>query len=173
MNRESADTMGKIQVEPLGEFHREAVMRIFNHYVTQETAAFADAELPETFYPQILERVKGYPAYAVVDRQAGEVVGFCFLSAYKPIPTFRETATITYFIAPSHLGKGIGRMCLARLEEAAVKQGIRHLLAEISSENEQSMSFHAGQGFVHAGRLKNVGFKLGRAFDIVYMQKEL
>lgn len=173
MNRESADTMGKIQVEPLGESHREAVMRIFNHYVTQGTAAFADAELPETFYPQILERVKGYPAYAVVDRQAGEVVGFCFLSAYKPIPTFRETATITYFIAPSHLGKGIGRMCLARLEEVAVKQGIRHLLAEISSENEQSMSFHVGQGFVHAGRLKNVGFKLGRAFDIVYMQKEL
>lgn len=167
------DKMKKIEFEPLADGHRQAVMRIFNHYVTQGTAAFADAELPETFYPQILERVKGYPAYAVVDRQAGEVVGFCFLSAYKPVPTFRETATITYFIAPTHLGLGIGRMCLARLEEEAVKQGIRHLLAEISSENEQSISFHAGQGFIHAGRLKNVGFKLGRAFDIVYMQKEL
>lgn len=167
------DKMKKIEFEPLADGHRQAVMRIFNHYVTQGTAAFADAELPETFYPQILERVKGYPAYAVADRQAGEVVGFCFLSAYKPVPTFRETATITYFIAPTHLGLGIGRMCLARLEEEAVKQGIRHLLAEISSENEQSISFHAVQGFIHAGRLKNVGFKLGRAFDIVYMQKEL
>lgn len=148
-------------------------MRIFNHYVVNGTAAFSDAELPESFYPQILERVKGYPAYAVVDHQDGKVAGFCFLSAYKPVPTFRETATITYFIDPSHLGQGIGRRCLGRLEEDAMKQGIRQIIAEISSENEQSMSFHARQGFVHAGRLKNVGFKLGRAFDIVYMQKEL
>lgn len=80
-----------------------AVIRIFNHYVMNGTAAFSDAELPESFYPHILERVKGYPAYAVVDCQTGEVVGFCFLSAYKPVPTFRETATVTYFIAPSIL----------------------------------------------------------------------
>ena len=165
--------MEKIEFEPLADSHRQAVMRIFNHYVINGTAAFSDAELPESFYPNILERVKGYPAYAVMDPQAGEVVGFCYLCAYKPVPTFRETATITYFIAPSHLGQGIGRMCLCRLEEDAVKQGIRHIIAEISSENEQSMSFHASQGFAHAGRLKNVGFKLGRAFDIVYMQKEL
>ena len=59
------------------------------------------------------------------------------------------------------------------LEEDAVKQGIRHIIAEISSENEQSMSFHASQGFIHAGRLKNIGFKLGRTFDIIYMQKEI
>lgn len=165
--------MERIEFEPLSDSHRQAVMRIFNHYVVNGTAAFSDAELPESFYPQILERVKGYPAYSVVDRQAGEVVGFCYLSAYKPVPTFRETATVTYFISPSHLGQGIGRICLGRLEEDAAKQGIRHIIAEISSENEQSMSFHASQGFVHAGRLKNVGFKLGRAFDIVYMQKEL
>lgn len=163
----------KIVFEPLVDSHREAVIRIFNHYVTNGTAAFSDAELPESFYPHILERVKGYPAYAVVDCRTGEVVGFCFLSAYKPVPTFRETATVTYFIAPSHLGRGIGRMCLGRLEEDAVKQGIRHIIAEISSENEQSMSFHASQGFIHAGRLKNIGFKLGRTFDIIYMQKEI
>lgn len=105
------------------------------------TAAFSDAELPESFYPHILERVKGYPAYAVVDCRTGEVVGFCFLSAYKPVPTFRETATVTYFIAPSHLGRGIGRMCLGRLEEDAVKQGIRHIIAEISSETNKACPF--------------------------------
>ncbi len=163
----------KIEFEPLADSHRQAVIRIFNHYVTNGTAAFSDAELPESFYHHLLERVKGYPAYAITDGQTGEVVGFCFLSAYKPMPTFRETATITCFIAPSRLGQGIGRMCLGRLEEDAAKQGIRHIIAEISSENEQSMAFHAGQGFVHAGRLKNIGFKLDRTFDIVYMQKEL
>lgn len=122
----------KIVFEPLADSHREAVIRIFNHYVMNGTAAFSDAELPESFYPHILERVKGYPAYAVVDCRTGEVIGFCFLSAYKPVPTFRETATITYFITPSHLGRGIDRMCLGRLEKDAVKQGIRHIIAEIS-----------------------------------------
>lgn len=54
----------KIVFEPLADSHREAVIRIFNHYVMNGTAAFSDAELPESFYPHILERVKGYPAYA-------------------------------------------------------------------------------------------------------------
>ena len=92
----------KIVFEPLVDSHREAVIRIFNHYVMNGTAAFSDAELPESFYPHILERVKGYPAYAVVDCRTGEVVGFCFLSAYKPVPTFRETATVTYPSWPGH-----------------------------------------------------------------------
>lgn len=166
-------SMKKIEFQPLDHSHQEAVMRIFNHYVMHGTAAFADEKLPETFYPHILERTKGYPAYAVVDGETKETVGFCFLSAYKPVPTFRQTATITSFIDPSYLGLGIGQMCLGRLEEDALKQSIHYIIAEISSENEQSMAFHARHGFVHAGRLKNVGFKLGRVFDIVYMQKDL
>lgn len=165
--------MDKIEFQQLAASHRQPVMRIFNHYVKNGTAAFADKELPETFYSRILERTEGYPAYAVVDGETKETVGFCFLSAYKPVPTFAQTAAITSFIAPSHLGLGIGRVCLGRLEEDALKQGIHHIIAEISSENEQSMSFHARHGFVLAGRLKNVGFKLNRAFDIVYMQKDL
>ena len=55
----------------------------------------------------------------------------------------------------------------------AVKQGIRHIIAEISAENGQSMSPHDAHGFVPAGRLKNIGHKLNRAFDIIYMQKDL
>ena len=47
----------KIVFEPLADSHREAVIRIFNHYVMNGTAAFSDAELPESFYPHILERV--------------------------------------------------------------------------------------------------------------------
>lgn len=131
----------KIVFEPLVDSHREAVIRIFNHYVMNGTAAFSDAELPESFYPHILERVKGYPAYAVVDCQTGEVVGFCFLSAYKPVPTFRETATVTYFIAPSHLGRGIGRMCLGRLEEDAVKQGTATSLRKYPLKTNKACPF--------------------------------
>ena len=38
----------KIVFEPLADSHREAVIRIFNHYVMNGTAAFSDAELPES-----------------------------------------------------------------------------------------------------------------------------
>lgn len=91
----------KIVFEPLADSHREAVIRIFNHYVMNGTAAFSDAELPESFYPHILERVKGYPAYAVVDCRTGEVVGFCFLSAYKPVPhSGKRPPSLTSLLPP-------------------------------------------------------------------------
>jgi phosphinothricin acetyltransferase len=51
--------------------------------------------------------------------------------------------------------------------------GIKHIIADISSENQQSLRFHAKHGFEMCGSLKNVGNKFNRNFDVIYMQKDL
>ena len=103
----------------------------------------------------------------------GEVVGFGFLHAYHPAPTFRRTAELTYFLAPEHTRKGIGGMILDALVQQAHQQGIDRLLASISSLNPDSLAFHAKKGFAEVGRLKGIGRKFDRDFDVVYMQRIL
>ena len=48
----------------------------------------------------LLEMTAGYPAYAVVDASAGNVIEFCWLSAYAPAASFWKTVKITFSSIP-------------------------------------------------------------------------
>lgn len=160
-----------ISFEKMGNEHQKPVMEIFNYYITTSTAAFPSSALPEPFYKFLMEKSEGYPSYVLKDDDT--VIGFCQLGKYNGFPTFKSTVTITYFIAKDYTRKGLGSECLKKLEQEAVKIGIKNIVAEVSSENEQSIEFHKKHGFVVAGELKDIGEKFGRSFGVVYMQKRL
>ena len=115
---------------------------------------------------------KGYPTITVKD-EIGEILGFGMLRAHNPIPTFSQTAEITYFIKPEYTSRGIGSKMLNHLVNEAKQKGISSILASISSLNEGSINFHRKNGFIECGRFKNVGRKKGQVFDTVWMQKML
>jgi phosphinothricin acetyltransferase len=162
-----------IVFEPLEAGHGPAVMAIFNHYIENGFSAYPERRLPGEFFGRFLDMTRGYPAFAIKEQGSGQVVGFCFLHAYHPMPAFKATAEITYFIAPQATGMGIGSSALDLLENEARKMGVRVILASISSLNEGSVAFHRRHGFCECGRFRGIGRKLGRDFDMVWMQKDL
>lgn len=161
-----------IRLETLTADHRVPVMDIFNHYAEHGFAAYPETRLPDEFFNHFLKIAETYPAVAAVD-DAGTVVAFALVRPYHPMPAFRRTAEVTYFIAPEHTGQGLGRVLLAHLEAEARAMGIDALLADISSFNEPSLSFHRKNGFRECGRFEKVGRKFGRDFDQIWMQKRL
>ncbi len=160
------------QFEPMNEIHREAVINIFNEYITNSFAAFLETPVPYQFFDQFLAMTQGYPAF-VVRVRSGAVVGFAFLHPYHPASTFHKTAEISYFLADQHTGKGIGSILLDLLTQKARELGIEVLLACISSRNEGSIHFHNQHGFCECGVFRNIGQKFGHSFDVVWMQKDL
>lgn len=162
-----------IVFEKMTEKHQKGVMSIFNYYVENSTAAFPANALPEQFYTMLMKKAEGYMSYTLIDAENDSIVGFCQLSPYNPFSTFAEVACLTYFIAPDYTGKGLGCECLCKLEEAAKAMGIKNLLAEVSSENKGSISFHKKHGFEVVGELKDIGTKFNRKFGIIYMQKTI
>jgi L-amino acid N-acyltransferase YncA len=160
-----------LQFEKMTQEFSKEVMDIYNYYVTQSFAAYPEASVPYEFFNRFLEMTKGYPAFVIRDDDRHKVVGFCFLRAYHPFPVFRETAEVTYFLEKDEVGKGIGSAALKKLEEEAKTIGVKTLLADISSENMQSIIFHKKKGFKECGRFHRVGQKKGKYFDVVWMQK--
>ncbi len=160
--------------EPLNETHRVPVIDIFNHYIARTFAAYPDGEelVPYAFFDRFLEMSCGYPAYAVSD-ETGHVVGFGWLRPYRPGRAFRRCAELTYFLAPEHTRRGAGTALLERLKAEARARGIATLLASVSSRNEASLAFHRKSGFVERGRLRKIGEKLGKTFDIVWLQLDI
>jgi phosphinothricin acetyltransferase len=159
--------------EPLTEKHGADVMKIFNYYIDNGFAAYPDVKLPDQFFPKFLELTKGYPSYVMIRSELKKVIGFCFLRPYNPFSTFKRTAEITYFIEPEETGKGLGKLALDKLESEARKMGIKNILADISSLNKHSLTFHIKNGFTECGRLTNIGEKKGIPFDVIWMQKDL
>lgn len=157
--------------EPMSERHRKEIIDIYNHYIENSFAAYPDKKVEYVYFDRFLDLTRGYPALVVLSK--GRVVGFCFLRAYNTFPTFRETAEITYFLHPDFKGKGIGRAALDHLEQAAKRQGIQILLANISSLNQESLVFHQKNGFKECGRFEKIIKKNGKQFDVVWVQKFL
>ncbi|MFH1998422.1 MAG: N-acetyltransferase family protein [Planctomycetota bacterium] len=149
---------------------RNAIRDIFNYYATHGFAVYRENELDATIFDFFAEDAF---AFLVAQERNGSVIGFGALRRYKPAATFDKVGVLTYFLKTENTRAGLGTRFLSELVAVARDLGIRNLLAHISSRNEPSIRFHLKHGFTEAGRLRNIGFKFGRYFDVVWMQKEL
>jgi len=159
-------------LEPMTDAHRAAVIDIYNHYVEHSFAAFPEALVGYEMFDRFLTMTEGYPAL-VAKADTGDVIAFAFLRAYHPADTFERTAEISCFILPRHVQRGLGTRLVSALIDGAKRIGLENILASISSLNEESLSFHRRCGFVECGRLRAIGRKRGRAFDVVWMQRRV
>ncbi|MCK4259322.1 MAG: N-acetyltransferase [Halanaerobiales bacterium] len=160
-----------ITFEKLSLEHQEEVMCIFNYYIKKSTSAYREKTVDNEHFLNFIDG-SNHCEFAIKNDQ-NKVIGFCLLEPFMSLSTFAEAAETMYFIDHEYTGQGIGTLVLKKLEDEARKRGIKKLLANISSENANSINFHQKNGFVEYGRLKNVGKKFDRYFSIVWMGKEL
>jgi phosphinothricin acetyltransferase len=158
--------------EPMTEEHREAVVGIFNDYVTSSFAAYPETPVPLAFFDRMLEMVKGYCAI-VAKGDDGTVVGYGMLRPYHFASTLKRTAELTYFLKANCTRHGIGKAILDLLIGEARRLGIDNLTASVSSLNPASIAFHLKNGFVECGRFSKVGRKFDQDFDVIWFQRRL
>ncbi len=162
----------EVRFETMSGDHRKYVIDIFNYYVSNSLAACPDFEVPYEHYDRFLDMTKGYPAYVLKCEE--KVIGFSFLRPHNnQAPEFNESAEIISYIDKDYIGKGLGKMILAKLETDAKNMGIKNILAGVCSETPEVLSFHVKNGFKECGLFKKIGFKKGRYYDVVWMHKEL
>lgn len=164
--------MMDIALTPLTPADGLAAVDLFNHYVRHSFAAFPEEPVPQVFFDRLLEATRGLPTVAAKDA-SGRLLGFALLRPHLPWATSSHVAEISYFVAPDSTGQGLGSEMLADLETRARAQGIRTILASVSSLNETSLAFHRKHGFQEVGRFRNIVIKQGTPFDTVWMQKTL
>lgn len=150
------------------------VAAIYAFHVDTGTASFEieppDAAEMARRWRDVIEH--GLP-YLVAVRDA-EVVGYAYAAPYRPRPAYRYTVEDSVYVRADCAGQGIGSALLAALIGDAERAGARQMIAVIGdTANAASVRLHAGAGFVHAGGLGSVGWKLGRWLDVVLMQRAL
>lgn len=148
-----------------------AVAAIFAHYVNDTVITFEVLPPSTQAWCEKLRDLEllGWPfLLAIVD---GQVVGYAYVTAWRPQPAYRHTVESTIYLAPEHTGRGYGQRVLTGLLTRARAAGARQVLAVIADTGDPaSVALHRRAGFGDVGRLRNVGFKRDQWLDTVLMQ---
>jgi phosphinothricin acetyltransferase len=161
-----------------------AVTAIMAHYVEHTVATFTEippsaeewaqrhAELTALGLPFLVAETGGAETGGA--ETGGEVVGFAYAAPWRPKSAYRYTVENTVYLAPGVTGRGIGAALLTELIDRAAAAGCHQMIAVIADTGSPaSARLHRRLGFVDAGRLHAVGFKLGRWIDTQLMQRDL
>lgn len=107
----------------------------------------------------------------------GEVLGYAYAAPFRARAAYGYCAEVTVYLAENARARGIGRQLYALLHAILKEQGIVNTIACITPPSDgaayPSMHFHQKMGYRFAGRIENSGYKFGKWFDTVYMEKTL
>lgn len=114
----------------------------------------------------------GYPF--LVMEEEGRVVGYAYVSAFRPRVAYRHTVENSIYVDETMHGRGIGKALLEALITACEARDFRQMVAVIGdSGNAGSIALHRACGFAPIGILPATGFKFDRWIDTVLMQRAL
>ena len=161
-----------MKIRPAEPGDAPGIAEIYAHYVEATAASFEES--PPAGGSCSAERIAGGGLPFVVAERDGQRGRIRLPRALPQRSAYRYTAENSVYVAHDARGAGIGRALLERLLEEGRRAGIREVIAIIGLTDERtSVDLHRAFGFDEVGRLRAVGFKHGRWYDTVFMQRSL
>lgn len=155
------------------------LLKIYAPYVTDTAITFEyDVPTLEDFKGRIAHTLEKYPYF--VAELNGEIVGYAYASAFHPRAAYGWAAEASIYVRRDMKRMGLGRTLYDALETALKAQGVLNLNACIACPDvddeyltRNSISFHAHLGYSMVGEFHNCGYKFGRWYNMVWMEKML
>lgn len=156
----------------------EALLALYAPYVT-ETAISFETVVPTVreFRRRITTTLEHYP-YLVAERD-GEILGYAYTGPFVGRAAYDWAAEVSIYVRWGMRGQGVGRALYEALEAVSRAQHLINLEACIGvpagADDEylthNSADFHAHMGYRLVGRFERCGYKFGRWYDMIWMEK--
>jgi phosphinothricin acetyltransferase len=159
-----------IRMATVGDVPR--ILEIYGPYV-ENTAISFEYTVPtlEAFTQRFLNITAFFPW--LVWEEEGKVLGYAYGSRPFERAAYQWSAEASIYLCPEAQGKGIGRKLYAALEELLKAQGYRKVYTIITTANEPSVAFHRAVGYRYTATMADVGYKFGKWYGTVWMEKDL
>jgi len=153
------------------------LLQIYAPYVTDTAVTFEyDVPSEEEFRERIENTLKKYPYLVATVNNIP--VAYCYAGVFKNRAAYNHCVETSIYVDPKYQGYGIGTALYQELEKRLRPIGILNVNACISFTdvpNEyltcQSPEFHARRGYETVAHFHKCGFKFGRWFDMICMEK--
>ena len=109
----------------------------------------------------------------LVAERDGAVAGYAKSGAFKERPAYDTTVEVSVYVHSDHRGQGVGDALYTGLLARLDATSLRLAVAGVTLPNEASDRLHRRHGFTEAGTFHGVGVKLGRAWDVQWLERPL
>ena len=148
----------------------QQTLDIYNEIIANSTAIFQ-------YEPQTLEmrkswfaekKEKNFPVF--VAEEDNMIVGFSTFGQFRNWQAYQYSVENSVYVKAECRGKGISKLLMQPLINAARQMHLHTIIAGIVADNEASIALHKQFGFVEVAHFKEVGYKFNRWLDLKFFQ---
>ena len=169
--------MDSISLRAAEPFDAERLLEIYAYYVENTAISFEYAVPDVAEFRERIERTRKRYPYLVAEVD-GVVQGYAYAGPFVGRAAYDWSCETTIYLAPAARKRGYGRLLYTALERELHRMGILNLYAcigypatEDAYLDKNSAEFHAHLGFTKVGEFHNCGYKFGRWYDMIWMEK--
>lgn len=155
----------------------ENILKIYAPYVEKTVITF-EYEVPSIseFRRRIEKTLIQHPYIVAVNE--GEIVGYAYTGAFVGRTAYAWSAETTIYLKEDKRRLGLGKLLYQALEDISKAQHISNLNAcigypEVEDEylTKNSAEFHTRLGYSMVGEFHKCGYKFGRWYNMIWMEK--
>ena len=146
------------------------ILEIYNEIIQNTTAVYYydlhTLEMRKQWFNE--RKAQGFPIF--VAEEDGVVLGMSTIGPFRVHAAYQYTVENTIHVAAHARGKGIAKLLMPPLINAARELKLHAIVAGIDADNEVSIALHKKFGFVEVAHFKQVGYKFDRWLDLKFLE---
>lgn len=145
------------------------IREIYNYYIKNTHHTFETEPLSLEETNERINKVTAVYPYLVAEED-GEILGYAHAGRFKLRQAYEHTCEVIIYVKNDAKKRGVGSGLYLELFDLLEEMDIHVMIAGIALPNDSSVKFHERLGFTKAAHFKEIGYKLGRWFDVGYWQ---
>jgi len=146
------------------------ILEIYNEIIVHTTAVYDNT--PHTIQMRTAwfeaKKAENFPVYVAIHND--EVCGFSSIGPFRNWAAYKYTVENSVYVDTRFRGRGIGKMLMIPLIQAAKERNMHAVVAGIDATNSASLHLHQVFGFQQVAHFKQVGYKFGKWLDLIFME---
>ncbi len=159
-----------LEIREATESDLPAILAIYNEVIANTTAVY-DYE-PHTLEMRRqwfqLKKEQGFPVFVATENE--RIVGLSSIGPFRAWAAYKYSVENSIYVAADARGKGIGKLLMPPIIEAARSMKMHTILAGIDAGNASSIHLHQQFGFKEVAHFKEVGWKFDKWLDLKFLQ---
>lgn len=150
----------------------EAILTIYEPYIINTAITFETETIPIDKFRERMAKIQAQYPWLVYE-QEGKIVGYAYASSYRERAAFCWDCECSVYIAEEAHRKGIATRLYNKMFDILKQQGYYNIYAFITYPHDSSVELHRKFNFREVGIFYKTGYKMGKWWDLIVMEKAL